>query len=147
MPDLKAYLHTQVNFVYTQAAITALLEKYGIGEIRHTQAGNDIILEFNYPDKRSKIKLGVRFKLTFPPTDNDKKKQQMRNQYYRALYYVLKSKLGAVEFGIREFGQEFLGDLIWTLPNGRSSTVSEIICPQMAKVLLEGKSSGLLMIE
>lgn len=145
--DLSAYLKTKVSHYRTQEVITGLLERQGIDEVRFTQAGRDIILEFNYPDEfeGKAIKLGVRFKLTVPKTDNEKERKQLRNQYYRALFYVLKSKLESVEFGIREFGQEFLGDLIYKLPDGRTGTVAEIIAPQLQRSIAEGKSEVLML--
>lgn len=145
--DLSAYLTTKVSHYRTQEVITQLLEKRGIDEIRFTQVGRDIVLEFNYPEKIEGqiVKLGVRLKLSIPETSDQKEKQRLRNQYYRALYYVLKSKLEAVEFGIREFGQEFLGDLIYQLPNGKTATVAEVIAPQVTASIIAGKSEVLML--
>jgi len=146
--DISAYLKTKVNYYRTQEVINNLLEKQKITEIRHTQLKDQIILEFNYPfPEKQELKLGVRFILSLPKTDNDKERDRIRNQYYRALFYVLKSKLEAVEFGIREFGQEFLGDLIYKLPNGKTATVMEIISPQLERGFLEGKSEMLMLPE
>ena len=147
MPDISAYLKTKVHYNRTQEVISELLEKRGITEIRFSQNINQIMLEFNYPLKQQNktFKMGVRFVLDFPQSDNDKQRQQYRNQYYRALYYMLKSKFEAVEFGIREFGQEFLGDLVYQLPNGKTATIAEIISPQVEKSITEGTSEVLML--
>jgi len=145
--DISAYLKTKVSHYRTQEVITKLLENRGITEIRFTQSIDQIMLEFNYPHQvdNKELKLGVRFVLKLPESNGEKERQQIRNQYFRALFYVLKSKLEAVEFGIREFGQEFLGDLVYQLPNGKTATVSEIIAPQIEKSMIDGTSEVLML--
>lgn len=147
--DISAYLRTKVPHYRTQEVIHRLLEKQDIEEIRFTHLANQITLEFNYPQKAKDkmVKLGVRFTMQLPPANTEKERSQVRNQYYRALFYILKTKLEAVEFGIREFGQEFLGDLIYQLPNGKTATISEIISPQLEKSLIAGKSEVLMLPE
>lgn len=145
--DISAYLKTKVSHYRTQEVMTKLLEKHGITEIRFTQSIDQIMLEFNYPHqvKNKELYLGVRFVLKLPESNGEKERQQIRNQYFRALFYVLKSKLEAVEFGIRNFGQEFLGDLVYLLPNGKTATVSEIIAPQIEKSMIAGTSKVLML--
>lgn len=147
--DISAYLRTKVPYHRTQEVITRLLEKNGIDEIRFTHLAKEIRIEFNYPqDVDGKcLKLGVRFVMPIPEASTEKERIQARDQRYRALFYILKTKLEAVEFGLREFGQEFLGDLIYRLPNGKVATVSEIIGPQLQENLLAGKSELLMLTD
>ena len=147
MPDISAYLKTKVHYIRTQEAISELLEKRNITEIRFTQNTKQVMLEFNYPLRQGQqtFKLGVRFMLELPEAENEKERHQYRNQYYRALYYILKSKFEAVEFGIREFAQEFLGDLVYHLPNGKTATIAEIISPQIEKSITQGTSEVLML--
>jgi len=145
--DISAYLKTKVSHYRTQEVITQLLERRGITETRFTQSPDQIMLEFNYPHEvdNKECKLGVRFTVKLPESNGEKERQQIRNQYFRALFYVLKSKLEAVEFGIRDFGQEFLGDLVYQLPNGKTATISELIGPQVEKSISDGTSEVIML--
>ena len=145
--DVSAYLKTKVPFHRTKEKLYELLESKGITEVRITDSPLRVILEFNYPIQKTIHKLGVRFDIPLPEMKDEKKRKQTRDQYYRALYYILKSKLETVEFGIREFGREFLGDLIYHLPNGTSPTIADVFGPQIERGALEGKSEILMIVD
>lgn len=145
--DIGAYLKTKVSFHKTQEAITDLLQKHKVEDVQFTNTINSITLIFLYPRKINQnfMKLGVQITLTFPIGKDDKEKSQLKNQYYRALFYYLKSKLEAVEFGIRDFGEEFMADLMMKLPTGKTVTVKQLLASQIEKNLL-GQTSEIKLL-
>jgi len=138
------YKQTYVSASRSQEKIEKLLKDFGISETRFTNISKQIIFEFNYPlDREGKIlKMGVRIIVNLP---NSKDEEQTRKQYYRILLHHLKAKFIAVESGLQEFGQEFLGNLTYSLPNGKIVTVAEIIAPQLEKNLIAEKSELLML--
>jgi hypothetical protein len=46
-------------------------------------------------------------------------------QSLRLLYYVLKAKIEAIAYGLRDAQEEFMGDILVKLPNGQEGTMSE----------------------
>jgi len=143
--DIGAYLKTKVPFYKTQEAITSLLEKYDIYDIQFTNTIDTITLMFLYPYKKD-LKLGVKITLQIPPAKKDKERIQLKNQYYRALFYYLKSKMEAVHFGIRDFGEEFLGDLTLRLNDGTITTIKERLTPQLTQELINGKKGEIKLL-
>lgn len=146
MKPIKAYKTTQVNWGKSQAQITKLLEQQNIKDIRFTflQSKNELICEFNYPlnidDKDHSA--GVRIILPIP--DNSEKG---RNQIHRALFYYLKTKFEALNFGLVEFIQEFMPHLVVFDKEGNSKTLYQIIHPQYQKGLITGNQGEIKMIE
>ena len=54
------------------------------------------------------------------------------SQAYRALYWHLKHKFEAVEFGIVKFEEEFLPYFIVKLPSGKIGTIAEYFVPDLS---------------
>lgn len=54
-------------------------------------------------------------------------------QAYRALFWHLKHKFEAVEFGIVTFEEEFLPYFIATLPSGEQGTIAEYFVPDLRR--------------
>lgn len=69
--------------------------------------------------------MAFRFKYDFPENENHKR------QVYRALFYYLKNRFLAIEFGITTIEDEFFQELVLKLPNGATSTVKEIMKNQL----------------
>lgn len=146
MRTIKAYKTTKVNWGKSQAQITKLLEQQGIQDIRFTflQTQNSLICEFNYPTKiESKdVNVGVRIILPIPKDD-----ERAKNQIHRALFYYLKTKFEALNFGLVEFMQEFMPHLLINEPSGRKRTLYQIISPQYQKGLMIGQQGEIKMLE
>lgn len=145
MRTVKAYKQTQVNWGKSQAQITKLLESQGVLDVRFTflQSQNSLICEFNYPTELEgkKVVVGVRILLPVPKDDD-----RARNQIHRALFYYLKTKFEALNFGLVEFIQEFMPHLI-VFDKGVSKTMYQVISPQYEKGLISGKQHEIKMLE
>ena len=104
-----------------------------------------MICEFNYPTviDEKPVDIGVRILLPIPQSKNP---EQSKNQIHRALFYYLKSKFEAFNFGIVEFIQEFLPHLIISDKGGNSKTMYEAIAPQYIKGLLSGQQGEIKML-
>ena len=141
---VKAYKQTQVNWGKSQAQITKLLEQQGVLDTRFSflQSQNQLICEFNYPTelKNKSVIVGVRILL--PIYDCNEK---AKNQIHRALFYYLKTKFEALNFGLVEFIQEFMPHLIIS-DKGGSKTLYQIISPQYKKGLVSGQQGEIKML-
>ena len=146
MVTIKAYKSTQVNWGKSQASITKLLTLQGIQDVRFTflQSQHSLICEFNYPTKieNKDVNVGVRIILPIPKDD-----EKAKNQIHRALFYYLKTKFEALNFGLVEFIQEFMPHLLITEPSGRKRTLYQIINPQYTEGLLTKQQGEIKMIE
>lgn len=133
------YYGTKVSISKTQEDIKKILKKFGLEGIRFTEYKNTGIIEFILlVDVKE---LAFRFAYDLPEQDNHKR------QVYRALFYYLKNRFLAVEFGITTVEKEFLQELVLRLPDGSDSTVKEIIqekLPQLnyKNILLPFKNRG-----
>lgn len=140
-----AYKQTTVHWGKSQAQIMTLLEKQGVQDIRFTflQSKNELICEFNYPsdiDNTDKF-YGIRIVIKVE-NDDDK----FKNQIHRALFYYLKTKFEALNFGLVEFVQEFMPHLVITDKAGNQKTLHEIIMPQYKKGLVNGEQQEIKML-
>ncbi len=146
MRTVKAYKTTQVNWGKSQAQITKLLEQQGIQDIRFTflQSQNSLVCEFNYPTKidNKDVNVGVRIILPIPKDD-----EKARNQIHRALFYYLKTKFEALNFGLVEFMQEFMPHLLINELSGRKRTLYQIISPQYKEGLVTNQQGEIKMLE
>ena len=112
--SLKSYKTTTVSVGKSREAIDKLLEKIGAVGFRWSSELNkhretlEALLEFDGK------KLG--FRLTVDYEDERERRQMMR-----ALYWYLKAKVEAIEFGLVDLEREFLPYLL--TPGGR--TVAE----------------------
>lgn len=148
MRTIKAYKQTQVNWGKSQAQITKLLNQQGIQDVRFTflQTQNTLICEFNYPTKieNKAVNIAVRILLPIPDWESSEK---ARNQIHRALFYYLKTKFEALNFGLVEFIQEFMPHLVVFDKQGMSKTLYQIISPQYQKGLITGQQHEIKMLE
>jgi hypothetical protein len=143
---MKAYKNTKVNWAKSQALIGKLLDSRGIKDVRFTflQTQFQLICEFNYPvviEKKDAI-IGIR--ILIPIKDES---EQGKNQIHRALFYYLKSKFEALDFGLVEFIQEFMAHIIVVDKSGTSKTAYQVFSPQYNRSLIEGKQGEIKMIE
>ena len=66
--------------------------------------------------------------------------EQACKQRWRALAFIIKAKLEAVELGVRDFEEEFLGNIM--LPDSR--TVADYLKPELEEAYLKGKMPKML---
>lgn len=144
---LNSYKSTGVNWAKSQAQIGKLLDKVGIKDVRFTfmQSQESVICEFNFPTEieGKAINIGVRIIVKVPPT---KDIEQGKNQVHRALFYYLKTKFEALDFGLVEFVQEFMPHLVIFDKKGSSSTLYQVIAPQYNKGLITGQQGDIKML-
>ena len=131
------YANTKIAPEQTKAEIEKLLKDHGIMDIQWTTYQGESTLKFLF---RVTIK-GVEKEVMFafrPPMIQMKKKQYSRQNYryekiimdnapvsYRLLYWYLKSKLEAVQFGLETVEKEFMSHILVALPGGKETTLGE----------------------
>ena len=135
--DYKAYQHTTVDYMVTQAKISELLRRFEIYDTRWTNLSDQVIFEFN-----KKIELDGQERLAGVRIVIQGANDKNRNQLNRALFYYLKSKMEFLEFGFIEFLQEFMPHLILVGKNGQTMTAYQLFKPQYEKGLITGKGAG-----
>ena len=139
------YLNTEVPYERTKAEIEILLRSYGVKGIRWTSLeGQDDVLEFIIEAEVQGVKkqLGIAVK---PPHICIKKRVPGRgivnaeniNQEYRLLFHWIKLKIEAVVWGLSTIEKEFLSEVTLRLPDGRISTVGEVIIDLMSRNSLQ----------
>jgi hypothetical protein len=124
----------------TKAEIECLLKSYGVKGVRWTSLeGQDDVLEFIAEATIRGVKrtIGISVK---PPHIYIKKKRNGRlvdtenpNQEYRLLFYWIKSKIEAVTWGLSTIEKEFLSEITTALPDGRVTSVGEIVIDLMGQ--------------
>ena len=147
MRTIKAYQQTSVHWGKSQADISKVLTRYGVQDTRFTflQSRNELICEFNFPTKieNKDVNIGVRILLPIPKSKDIEK---AKNQIHRALFYYLKTKFEALNFGLVEFMQEFMPHLVIYDKQGNSKTLYQVISPQYHKGLLKGEQGEIKLL-
>jgi hypothetical protein len=147
MRTVSSYLQTSVHWGKSQADICKLLGKQGIKDTRFTvlNSENKLICEFNYPTKieEKSVNIGVRIVLPLPEAKDPEK---AKNQIHRALFYYLKTKFEALNFGLVEFIQEFMPHLVIHDSHGGSGTIFQIVGPQYKKGIKDGKQGAIKLL-
>jgi hypothetical protein len=132
--------NTKVSVERSKAEVEGLVEKYGANQFFSGWADGAAVIGFRMKDRF------IRFRLPMPTDEECKNASVQLNsiklarerktmQRWRALTLVIKAKLEAVESGISEFEDEFLGHIV--MPNGQ--TMSEWARPQLEEMYLSGK--------
>ena len=129
------YSNTAVPYERTKAEIELLLKSYGVKGIRWTSMeGQDDVLEFIVEAEIRGIKkqIGITVK---PPHILTHKRIRGRGivsteniaQEYRLLYHWIKTKIESVVWGLSTIEKEFLSEVTMKLPDGRTTSVGEIV--------------------
>ena len=118
------YRGTEVPVGRTQEAIRLLLKKYDVRATRFTAAGVHIAMEF--------VRHKQGYKIAAESLGSDEKSER---QIWRVVFYWLKSKLEAVNFGLMEFETEFLP---YALISG-GQTVDEAVRPRLERGVNNGQ--------
>lgn len=119
---VRAYESTGVNAATSQAQINKLLNEHDIFDIQYTTIGYDTAVSSGLTMERgsSAIMLVFQKKITMP--DGNSGNIPVRvvvpnvppekiNQFYRLLYWYVKSKFEAIDSGLVEFAEEFMAHL------------------------------------
>jgi hypothetical protein len=133
------YSNTKADADRSRAQIDKLLNAYGINQFQWTQDRDIITLAFKVETEINGVRKMFAFKVS-PPTfakqhlnwnpsrgAHDKVYSPNWAQSYRLLYYWLKAKLEAVAYGLTSIEQEFLSQVLVSLPTGEAKTIGELV--------------------
>lgn len=144
-----SYRTTAVHWGKSQANILKLLARFGVVDVRFTMLDSrgEVICEFNYPTKLDDkdVIIGVRIRVPLPPAGRIKDTERIKNQAHRALFYYLKTKFEALQFGLVEFIQEFLPHVVISDKSGHQGTVYQALEQKLKLGFVEGKQQSVLL--
>ena len=126
-----SYYNTTVAIYKSQNEIRTILQKFGLKGIRFTDLVNYGILEFILSKNNKEMAFRFQYKLS----ENEK----INKQIYRCLFYYLKNRFMAIEFGIKKIEEEFFQELLLKLPDGSTKTIREIVSNQLDNLEYESK--------
>lgn len=138
------YMDTEVPYERTKAEIEILLKSYGVKGIRWTSLeGQDDVLEFIVEAEVQGVRRQLGIAVRPPHIYIQKKlhgklvKTENINQEYRLLFHWIKTKVEAVVWGLSTIEKEFLSEVRLKLPDGRETTVGEVVIDLMGRNTLE----------
>lgn len=140
------YATTTVSIEKSKEDINKLLRKFGCRGIQWTWIDNNEILRFMHEFDFKGVAKGIMFEINIPEMGRrkgqgyNKKLVGNEHQAYRIVLHIIKAKLTAVETGVETFENEFLSNILYQLPGGRTAKVGDVILNQVA----EAKSINLL---
>ncbi len=102
MSERRPYERTNVSASQTQEQLDSLLQRRGVDVTRWTNTPDQIRFEFQHKG------IGYRIDVPLPAGGDLREKDQLRRERARVLYWYVKSKLEAVEFGLGDLQREFL---------------------------------------
>ena len=106
MPRSRAYQDTGVSAHKTQDDLDSLISRYGIQVTRWTNFPDLIRFEFQLNRR------GYRVDVPVPPGRDAKRRDQLRREKARVLFYYMKAKMTAAESGVADLAHEFLPFMI-----------------------------------
>ena len=131
------YVDTKLSIEKSKEDIDKLLKKFGCHGIQWTWLDDSETLRFLHNYEYKGIKKGLTFEIIIPEIGAyrgrgyAKKLVRNDNQSYRMVFYLIKSKLVSVETGIETFENEFLSKILYSLPDGRTQKVGDVILDQI----------------
>jgi len=138
------YFGTVVSISKTQEQIKKLLRKYGLQAIKFVEGYNYekyiAVIEFLLVQEDD-VPLQFRFNVSLPEN------RKYQRQVFRSLFYYLKARFTAIDFGINTVEKEFMSELVMKLPDGTTGTMKEIYGNKILELrnsdnLLPFKESG-----
>ena len=131
------YANTTIAPEQTKAEIEKLLKEHGIRDIQWTSYQGETTLKFLFKVQVRGVEREIMFAFK-PPNIDMKKRTYNRSRYcyetvtmdnapvsYRLLYWYLKTKLEAVQFGLESVEKEFMSHIMVALPDGKGITLGE----------------------
>jgi len=140
------YVDTQVSTERSKEGINKLLKKFGCRGIQWTWMDDREILRFIHEYEFEGVEHGITFEITIPDMGRhkgrgyDKTFIKNERQAFRIVTHIIKAKLTAVETGVETFENEFLSNILYQLPDGKTQKVGDVILNQIR----ETKSIDLL---
>lgn len=142
------YARTEIDIEKSKIQTNELLKKFGVSGIQWTWLDNIETLRFIHDFEFDGVKHQIGYEIQVPemgikkgPT-YEKRLERNDKQAYRIVWHVLKARFVAVESGLKTFEEEFLSDIIYKLPDGRTAKVADVIFSQISESkpikLLEG---------
>jgi hypothetical protein len=132
---MSPYDRTPVAVEASQRQIKKLLEKFNVKAVRFTSFPSYALLEFLREVEDKKY---VPYRVTVKPQVRDWAKNtsseldRAERQVWRVVYFWLKSKLEAIEFGLVEFEQDFLPYMLIQDNAGHEETVARVFFERLA---------------
>ncbi len=125
------YYTTKKTVESTQADIQLLLYKHGAQGTRWTTIPNQGVLEveFLFPvdqEDNAKRLLMFRVRPTILKRPNGEPHPEAT---MRLVFWWLKTKLEAIQYGLRTVTEEFLAEVVHQLSSGEEATIGEILIP------------------
>ena len=133
------YSDTSVSIESSKEQISSLLKKFGCRGVQWTWLDNNETLRFMHEFEYKGVKKGIAFEINIPEMGKqrgrgyDKKLVRNDHQSYRIVLHIIKAKLTAIESGVESFENEFLSKVLYTLPDGSTRKVGDVIFEQLAE--------------
>ncbi len=128
------YEGTAVAVERSEEQIKKLLRKFSVQAMRFTSYPSYATLEFVRKDKEGKLvsyRIRVIPKVAKYARNPPRELDQAERQVWRVVYWWLKSKIEAIDFGLVEFEDDFLPYLLLTNDTGGTGTVAEMLKPRL----------------
>ena len=151
-PKKAPYATTEVEMDKSRAQIDKLLRDAGSSGVQWTTLWEKERVELAFEMVHAKGKTVVR--IIAPTFKTPHKSYDAKlgrsvtveapnwKQSFRLLYYYLKSKLEAVQWGLRAFEEEFLADTVVTGPHGEQMRVAEVVAVTAGKLDVRALGPG-----
>src|SRR5213594_2144181 len=146
-PAKPPFAATKISASNSQAEIHAILKKYGADGIRWTEEKGKITLEFYVDTEIEHIPRQLMVRLNPPPfkelrrTWDNKLNKYAKREFpneavsMRLLKHYLEIKLALVAWGVRPFEEEFLSEILVSLPGQEPVRMIEVL-KQKSPILL-----------
>ena len=132
----KAYEDTRVSINLSKEQIEKLLKKFDVVATRFTSypAFAELAFVRKSGERFIPYRVVVKAKIKPSPRSVDREMERAERQVWRVVYWWLKSKLEAIDFGLVEFEQELLPYMLVT-DKGKDRTVAEVIFERLGKAI------------
>ena len=129
------YEDSKVTVEKSQRDIKSLLARFDVQATRFTSYPAYTVLEFvrgTEAGTRTSYRITIQPKLGEKPGLSTSAWDRAERQVWRVVYWWLKAKVEAIEFGLVEFEQDFLPYMLLQGADGRSRTMTEITFDHLA---------------
>lgn len=146
---MKAYESTNTSVTKSQEDIRWILSKYGADGVQFSEDWVQKIVMVRFFYKVGQSQYTILFKIPVPQVEARSPKGRLRTQnqietlqkqcergIWRAIYWAIKSRMEAVEFGIESFQEAFLSH--FEIP-GTDKQIGDVLIPRL--------SNGNLMLD
>ena len=132
----KAYEDTKVSVNASKERIEKLLKKFDVVATRFTSfpAYGELAFVRKSGVNLIPYRVIVKSKIKPNPYNPERELERAERQVWRVVYWWLKSKFEAIDFGLVEFEQELLPYMLVT-DKGKDRTVAEVIFERLGKAI------------